>query len=262
MSRAHRRAVLRRARERAGRRTRRPRVTLRCCAKLRAVGIGPGLHPSARASEQRGSGRPARSRAGRARRTSSPCAPSFAAKSVVAHNGWFVPPPINGAYGTNYAYRPWSRTTASPPTCPAEALYIVGAASPARACSTGGHDYVIHFAAGHLPPARYFWSLTMYDKNFYLVPNAAESLRAGQRHPGPEAQSPTGRWTSTSRTRGPPGTSPTGCRPRRGHLRDHHASVRAASRTRCGGHTSTRPSPRRADPVSRGGATGPLSRSR
>ena len=35
----------------------------------------------------------------------------------------------------------------------------------------GANKYVMHFAKGHLPPAEGFWSLTMYDSNYFFVAN-------------------------------------------------------------------------------------------
>jgi hypothetical protein len=43
---------------------------------------------------------------------------------------------------------------------------------------------VIHFPAGSLPPARYFWSLTMYDSDFSLVPNAINRYALADHIPG------------------------------------------------------------------------------
>ena len=176
--------------------------------------------------------RPGRGRAARGRARVRP-ADLHRRKSVVAHNGWFVPPPINGAYGTDYGYRAVVALNGLAANLPAEALYIVGVAS-GKGLLTGGHDYVIHFAAGHLPPARYFWSLTMYDENFYLVPNALEPLRAGQRHPGPEAQPR--RLAGHLRRRTPTGRArlqlAAGARAR--HVRDHACGCTGRGRARSG----------------------------
>ena len=35
----------------------------------------------------------------------------------------------------------------------------------------GANKYVMHFAKGELPPVEGFWSLTMYDANYFFVPN-------------------------------------------------------------------------------------------
>ena len=35
----------------------------------------------------------------------------------------------------------------------------------------GAHTYVMRFPKGQLPPARGFWSLTMYNAEYFFVPN-------------------------------------------------------------------------------------------
>ena len=43
------------------------------------------------------------------------------------------------------------------------------------------HKYVIHFEKGQLPPAEAFWSLTMYDSDFFFVPNPINRYDLAQR---------------------------------------------------------------------------------
>ena len=148
-----------------------PRRDAPILRSLREVGIGPGLHPSqehlsapvrAGLAEAGGNGYVQV----QALRT------SLAARSVATHRGWFVPPELNGAFGTHYAYRAVVALFGIAANRPAEALYIIGVASAGHpGLLDGSHDYVIHFPAGHLPPARFFWSLTMYDSAFRLVRN-------------------------------------------------------------------------------------------
>jgi hypothetical protein len=106
-----------------------------------------------------------------------------AGPSVAANNGWFVPPADIAAYGTDYALRGVVALFGIAANRPAEAMYIVGAVG-GGAFLNGAHRYAIHFAPGHLPPARYFWSVTMYDQNFFLVPNAINRYEIGNRSPG------------------------------------------------------------------------------
>lgn len=35
----------------------------------------------------------------------------------------------------------------------------------------GAHKYVIHFPKGQTPPARGFWSIAMYDEDYFFVVN-------------------------------------------------------------------------------------------
>jgi hypothetical protein len=150
--------------------------------KLAMIGVGPGLHPSS----EHLTGPVLAGLAAAARNGASDVAAlrtAIATKSVVAHHGWFVPPMINGAYGTNYAYRAVVALNGLAANRPAEALYIIGVASP-NGLLTGAHRYVIHFGAGQLPPARYFWSLTMYDGGFHLIANPLDRYELGSRTAG------------------------------------------------------------------------------
>ena len=151
--------------------------------QLRKLGIGSGLHPSEEhlsapvlagltAAADGGYQQILQERTG------------LAKKSVVAHQGWFVPPFENGAFGTDYAYRAVVALFGIAANRPAEALYIVGVTDSSLQYLGGAHDYVIHFPAGQLPPARFFWSLTMYDQKFFLVPNSIHRYALGSHTPG------------------------------------------------------------------------------
>ncbi len=100
------------------------------------------------------------------------------------HNGWFVPPPDTGRYGTDYSLRSIIAVNGIGANIPREAMYVIGFETPASGLVTGDHHYVIHFAAHQLPPARYFWSLTMYNYAFYLIPNPINRYSIGNRTPG------------------------------------------------------------------------------
>jgi hypothetical protein len=152
-------------------------------SKLRQIGVGVGLHPSKEhLSGPVLAGLNAAADGGPTSvftlRT------QIAAASIGKHNGWFVPPFINGAFGTNYGYRAVVALYGIAANKPQEALYIVGAESVGHGLLNGAHDYVIHFPAGQLPPARYFWSLTMYDQNFFLVQNPINRYALGSHSKG------------------------------------------------------------------------------
>ena len=54
-----------------------------------------------------------------------------------------------------------------------------------RPPDAGKRDYTVHFAAGQLPPARFFWSATMYRlPERLLVDNPADRYSIGDRTPG------------------------------------------------------------------------------
>lgn len=152
-------------------------------AELRRVGIGPGLHPSdEHLSAAVIDGLKAAAAGGLAHIYSLRLA--IATRSVAKHDGWFVPPPDTGDYGTDYAFRAVVAIYGIAANRPAEAVYIVGAADQTDTLLNGAHRYMIHFAARQLPPARYFWSLTVYNQSFFLTAN------------------PLGRYELSSHTRG------------------------------------------------------------
>ncbi len=147
--------------------------------ELRTVGIGPGLHPSSeKLSAAIRAGLTTAADAGPS--TIFALRPIVGAKSALAHDGWFVPPADTGAYGSNYKWRAVVAVNGLAANRPAEAIYTIGTLDTTHAFLVGGHSYVIHFAAGQLPPARYFWSLTIYDQNFYLVHNAINRYSLGE----------------------------------------------------------------------------------
>ena len=43
------------------------------------------------------------------------------------------------------------------------------------------HDYVMRFEKGQMPPVKGFWSLTMYDPDFFFVPNPLDRYSLSQR---------------------------------------------------------------------------------
>ncbi|GAL29793.1 hypothetical protein JCM19239_7053 [Vibrio variabilis] len=45
----------------------------------------------------------------------------------------------------------------------------------------GEESYVIRFEAGELPPVNAFWSLTVYDKDGFQVPNELNRFALGDR---------------------------------------------------------------------------------
>ncbi len=50
----------------------------------------------------------------------------------------------------------------------------------------GEYNYVLHFNNDQLPPVEAFWSVTMYDKDFYLVQNDIERYAMTDYTPGLE----------------------------------------------------------------------------
>ena len=43
------------------------------------------------------------------------------------------------------------------------------------------YKYVLRFEKGQLPPVNGFWSVTLYDKDFFFVPNSINRYNVSQR---------------------------------------------------------------------------------
>jgi hypothetical protein len=54
---------------------------------------------------------------------------------------------------------------------PQDAIYPTSEGPSVVSSYTGEKKYVMHFPKGELPPASGFWSITMYDKDYFFVPN-------------------------------------------------------------------------------------------
>jgi len=105
----------------------------------------------------------------------------FGAKS---HNGWLVPGRYIGAYGTNYLGRAIIATAALGANTPPETVYPLAVDDAAGRPLSGRHRYRIRFPRGQLPPANAFWSVTIYGKDRYLVPNPIDRYAIGDRTKG------------------------------------------------------------------------------
>ena len=95
-----------------------------------------------------------------------------------------MPGTDTGNFGTDYEVRAIVAVYGLGSNEPAEAMYIVGVIDQDDQKLDASHYYVIHFPAGSLPPARYFWSLPMYDSDFSLVPNAINRYALADHIPG------------------------------------------------------------------------------
>jgi len=62
-------------------------------------------------------------------------------------------------------------TFMGPINVPQEAMYWTTNKDGTGHTLSGAHDYLLHFAAGQLPPNNAFWSLTMGDAGNRFVPN-------------------------------------------------------------------------------------------
>lgn len=98
-------------------------------------------------------------------------------------NGWTIN--RRGArFGTDYLLRAGVAKDQIFVNLPEEALYPVGRIDSAGRPLDGRHAYRIVFPKGKLPPVGAFWSITLYDDDGFMVPNAIQRYAIGDRTPG------------------------------------------------------------------------------
>ena len=85
-------------------------------------------------------------------------------------HGWFFTTKT-GVYGTNYIQRALITAIGLGANLPQDAVYPTSEGPSIIGSYTGEKKYVMHFPKGQLPPVNGFWSLTMYDKDYFFVAN-------------------------------------------------------------------------------------------
>jgi hypothetical protein len=91
-------------------------------------------------------------------------------KETQLTNGWNVFTKL-GVYGTDYRLRALVTAIGLGANQPQDAIYPVGEMDADGKPFDGANRYVMRFPAGQLPPVDGFWSLTMYDGQYFFVPN-------------------------------------------------------------------------------------------
>ena len=76
-----------------------------------------------------------------------------------------------GIYGVNYIQRALVTAIGLGANRPQDAVYPTSEGPSILRSYTGEKKYVMHFDKGQLPPVHGFWSLTMYDKDYFFVTN-------------------------------------------------------------------------------------------
>ena len=148
---------------------------------FREAGLQPGSHPSMGLSGLSRRTLTAAERSGR--RLLDRATVVVARASERAHNGWlFVAD--TGRLGTAYATRAVTANVAPAANVPAEALYPIADRDRRGRLLSGENDYIVSFPAGGLPPVRAFWSLTIYNRNRFFVPNPLDRYAIRSRTPG------------------------------------------------------------------------------
>ena len=143
-------------------------------AKLARIGVGPGLQVA-----DAGLGPLSLLAVELSVRLTAALLPTLAqlqqTVSALQNRGWAIPNADIGDFGTDYLFRAGVAEVGLLANTQDEAMYEAGLLDswylplftvlPAK-------TYTLSFAAGELPPAEAFWSITVYDAEGKLVPNA------------------------------------------------------------------------------------------
>lgn len=91
-------------------------------------------------------------------------------KSVKNVNGWLYDT-VTGLYGTDYLNRALVTAIGLGANRLQDAIYPLSLKDADGRDYDGASKYVIRFAKGQVPPVKGFWSITMYDADFFFVAN-------------------------------------------------------------------------------------------
>ena len=103
-------------------------------------------------------------------------------------NGWTIVTKNIGTYGTDYLQRAAVTEYGLGANLPADAVYPAARVDATGEPLAGGKPYVLHFGKDQIPPVNAFWSVTLYDKDGYFVPNAMNryAARGGELKTNPD----------------------------------------------------------------------------
>jgi hypothetical protein len=95
-------------------------------------------------------------------------------------HGWLFFPKT-GVYGTNYLNRSLITWYGLGANRPEDAVYPTAEGPELIKKFNGANKYVMRFEKGQLPPVNGFWSITMYDQNYFFVPNPINRYNVSSR---------------------------------------------------------------------------------
>ena len=102
-------------------------------------------------------------------------------KKVPPVNGWAFTTKA-GVYGTDYLLRALITAIGLGANRPQDAIYPTTEADADGKLYDGTNKYLIHFAKGQMPPVKGFWSLTMYNAEFFFVDNPLNRYTLSERN--------------------------------------------------------------------------------
>jgi hypothetical protein len=104
------------------------------------------------------------------------------AGDFIFKNGWAYTLKA-GTYGTNYRQRAFVTAVGVGANLAEDAVYPTSEGPDAVKKYSGTTKYMMHFDKGQLPPVRGFWSLTMYNSDYFFVANSLNRYTLSSRHP-------------------------------------------------------------------------------
>ncbi|HMO45748.1 MAG TPA: DUF1254 domain-containing protein [Rubrivivax sp.] len=105
-----------------------------------------------------------------------------AAGDFKLENGWAYTTRA-GVYGTRYLQRALIAAIGLGANRPQDAVYPTSTGPDLVHKYSGDKKYVMHFPKGQLPPVDGFWSLTMYDRDYFFVDNPLNRYTLSARNP-------------------------------------------------------------------------------
>jgi hypothetical protein len=115
--------------------------------------------------------------------------PKAAQEKIMGHfkvagtdeSGW-VFTTKTGLYGTNYIQRALITAIGLGANRPQDAVYPTSEVDAAGKPYSGAKKYVMHFPKGQTPPVKGFWSLTMYNAEYFFVDNPLNKYTVSPRN--------------------------------------------------------------------------------
>jgi hypothetical protein len=105
----------------------------------------------------------------------------IAAGDFKLENGWAFTTKA-GEYGTSYLQRALVTAIGLGANRPQDAIYPTSTGPDLLKKYDGNKKYLMHFEKGQTPPVDGFWSLTMYDKDYFFVDNPLNRYTLSQRN--------------------------------------------------------------------------------
>jgi hypothetical protein len=115
--------------------------------------------------------------------------PEAAQKRILGHfksagsdiNGWIFSTKA-GVYGTDYLQRAFITAIGLGANRPQDAVYPTAEVDADGKPFDGANKYVLHFPKGQTPPADAFWSITMYNADYFFVDNPLNKYTVSPRN--------------------------------------------------------------------------------